>query len=255
MVVKEYVIGDIAKIAHVSVRTLHHYDKIGLLKPSSRALSGYRFYTDLDLETLHDILFYRALGFSLKRISEVLNEDGQQRIPLLQEQKKLLDEHISRLENMRTQLTETLLTEENKMDTKSKYDALGGFDPDQYEGEVKERWGESDAYKESSKRTKKYSKDDWARYKAEADALNEKMIGVMNAGENADSVSAIKVVEEMRLQIDAWFYPCSRQMHAQLGEMYIQDPRFMETYETMQEGMAKFMQSATAANFEKHHER
>jgi len=249
---KEYAIGEVAKLAQVSVRTLHHYDSIGLLKPSSRAVSGYRFYTDKDLNILHDVLFYRALGFSLKRIIEVLKHDTNQRRDLLHSQKLLINEHIDRLMNMRKQLEDTLETEELNMANKQKFEALAGFDPDQYEAEVKEKWGETDASRESARRTKKYNNDDWARYKKEVDALNNELVGVMKNEHAANSTEALTVIEKMRLQIDQWFYPCSRQMHAQLGEMYVMDERFTEGYEAIHPGMAEFMKLATAANYENH---
>lgn len=251
---KEYTVSQAAQEANVSVRTLHHYDQIDLLSPSSRAANGYRYYTEADLSRLYDILFYRALGLSLKQIAQVLQDASEDRHALLILQRQQLDEHIERLQRMRRQLIDTLEKEEQVMAKDKKFDVLEGFDPDQYEDEVKEKWGQTDAYKESARRTKQYSKDDWARYKQEANNLNEQMAALMDDGHYPDSAEALAVVEKMRLQIDTWFYPCSRAMHAQLGEMYVMDARFTETYEKIHTGMAEFMKAATAANFKKHGE-
>lgn len=243
-----YTISQAAQACGISVRTLHHYDAIQLLKPSRRSDSGYRLYTDADLNRLADILFYRALGFSLKQIDRVLKEQTDHRVTLLHEQKQRIDEHIERLQAMREQLVNSLEQEENSMKTENKFAALNGFDPDQYEEEVQQRWSETDAYKASAQRTKQYNKEDWARYQREADALNQDMATLMQKGYAANSDEAIKVVEQMRQLIDTWFYPCSRAMHAQLGEMYVMDERFTATYDNLQPGLARYIMEATAAN-------
>ena len=128
------------------------------------------------------------------------------------------------------------------------FDALDGFDPDQYDAEAKVQWGQTDAYQESARRTKKYSKADWARYKLEHDALNNELITVMNRDLLPTSSEAMAIVEKMRLQIDQWFYPCSHAMHTQLGEMYVQDERFTDNYEQQRAGMAEFLRAAIIAN-------
>ncbi|NCS83127.1 hypothetical protein GW746_01795, partial [Candidatus Saccharibacteria bacterium] len=156
-----------------------------------------------------------------------------------QEIGRLLDEHIVRLQNMRLQLEKTLLKEAKKMAIQDDFDALDGFDPDQYDAEAKVQWGQTDAYQESARRTKKYSKADWARYKLEHDALNNELITVMNRDLLPTSSEAMAIVEKMRLQIDQWFYPCSHAMHTQLGEMYVQDERFTDNYEQQRAGMAE----------------
>ena len=85
----EYAVGEIAKIANVSARTLHHYDKIGLSTPSTRAVSGYRYYTDVDVSRLHRILFFRALGLSLKEIATLLAAEQPERVTQLKTQMHL----------------------------------------------------------------------------------------------------------------------------------------------------------------------
>ena len=243
-------VGDIATLANVSAKTLRHYDKIGLLKPSSRSTSGYRYYSGDDVTRLHRILFYRALGLSLTEISTLLSSDQNDRVTQLKTQMHLLEAHIERLNSMRQQLAITIANEDNDMTIKNDFTALNGFDPDKYEAEAQQKWGETDAYKESKKRTKKYTQADWSRYKSELEQLNSELIAVMEAQLEPTSAEAMAVAEKMRLQIDQWFYPCSPQMHCQLGEMYVQDARFLETYEQQKEGMAQFLWAAIKANAE-----
>lgn len=118
----------------------------------------------------------------------------------------------------------------------------------QYNAEVQQRWGHTDAYKESARRSKNYSAADWERFRAESESINQVIVSLMDAGVPADDPRALEAVEQARLQISKWFYDCSRQMHAQLGQMYIADPRFSATYEAIRPGMAQYMADATAAN-------
>ena len=244
----EHSIGEVAKLANVSIRTLHHYDHIGLLQPSIRGQSGYRFYTSNDLTRLHHILFFRALGLSLNEIATLLESNSKERMPMLLMQKQRIDQHIERLHKMRNELEKTIKEEEQEMNTIDDFSSMNGFDPDQYEQEAKQKWGQTDAYKESARRTKKYSKEEWVQYKAEHDALNTLLIQVMDAQLPADSIEATAIAEKMRLQIDQWFYPCSHEMHCQLAEMYIQDPGFTENYEKQRAGMAVFLNKAIKSN-------
>jgi hypothetical protein len=127
-------------------------------------------------------------------------------------------------------------------------DAFGRLDQSAFEDEVRERWGGTEAYRESTRRTRQYTKEDWARFTAESDAANAAVAALIDEGVAPDDERAVEAVERHRLLIDRWFYPCSRAMHAQLGETYAADPRFTATYEAIRPGMARFMRAATAAN-------
>jgi len=254
-------IGQLAKKAGVSIRTLRHYDEVGLLSPSHRADNGYRFYSASDSQRLHDILFYRALGFSLSEIKKLLSTSPADRYQHLLWQRDQLKAHMSRLERMQIQLDTALQAHRNSradkvkseskiMQKQNEFDVFDGFDPDQYAAEAEEKWGDTDAYKESAKRANSYSDEDWQRYKAELHALNQEMVTLMNDAVQADSEQAQQLAEEMRLQIDHWFYPCSRTMHAQLGEMYVADERFTATYDKISPGLAEYIRDAAQANLE-----
>jgi MerR family transcriptional regulator, thiopeptide resistance regulator len=134
------------------------------------------------------------------------------------------------------------------MDTKDMFNGFDQFDPSKYEDEARERWGHTDAYKESARRTRNYSKADFARIKAEGDALIDRMADVMRAGRKAEDSEAVEIAEAMRLQIDRWFYPCDRAMHDNLGEIYVSDARFAAAYESRAEGLAEFVAAAIKAN-------
>ena len=128
------------------------------------------------------------------------------------------------------------------------FDGFDQFDHAQYADEARERWGDTDAYKESARRTKQYTKQDWQRMKEEMEAVHNGIAAHMRAGKPASDPEVTALAEAHRLHIDRWFYPCSHQMHSALGEMYIQDPRFTATYENISPGLAHYMRDAIVAN-------
>jgi MerR family transcriptional regulator, thiopeptide resistance regulator len=129
-----------------------------------------------------------------------------------------------------------------------RFEVFGDFDPDQYAAEVEERWGDTDAYGESRRRTRGHTKADWEAMKAEGQAATDAMVAAMRAGIPADSPEAMAGAEAHRLQIDRWFYPCSHQMHVGLAEMYLADPRFTATYEKIAPGLTQYLHDAIKAN-------
>jgi hypothetical protein len=139
-----------------------------------------------------------------------------------------------------------------RMTTEEMFEVFGDFDPAEYEDEVKERWGHTDAYAESARRTAKYTKTDWERFKAESEQIGRDTAALMDAGVPADDPRAMDLAEAARLQIDTWFYPCSHEMHVNLAQMYIADPRFTATYEKIHEGMARYWHDAILANALRH---
>ncbi len=248
-----YQIGEVAKIARVSVRTLHHYDALGLLSPSERSEAGYRLYTNRDLERLQHILFYKELGFSLKEIQELMRDPSFDRRQALLAQRRLVEKQTVRLRAIIHLIDRTLASLEGgiQLSKEEMFEVFGDFDPTEYESEVQERWGHTDAYRESQRRTKKYGKEDWQRFKAESDEINESLAVLMAQGVAPTDPRAMDAVERHRLQIDRWFYPCSRAMHVELGKMYVADPRFTATYDAIRPGMAQYVCDAIIANAER----
>jgi len=243
-------IGEVAKLAHVSVRTLHHYDSVGLLRPSGRSEAGYRLYTAEDLERLQTVLLYKELGFGLGEIRDLLAEPGFDRREALRAQRAQLARRSGRIDAMLALVDKTLaaMDEGIPMERDDLFEVFGDFDPAEHEAEAAERWAGAEAYKESARRTRRYTKDDWMRFKAESGAVNQAIAALMDAGVAADDPRAMDAVERHRLLIDEWFYPCSRDLHEELGRLYVADPRFTATYEKICPGMAAYVRDATAAN-------
>lgn len=243
-------VSQAAEVAHVTVRTLHHYDEIGLLVPSGRAPNGYRLYGDEDLARLQQILLFRQLGFGLEAIGQLVDATMYERRRALEAQRELLLEQRDRTSAIIRGVDAAIQALENgiTMDKSKMFDGFDDFDPTKYEEEAEARWGQSDAYKESMKRTRSYSKDQWAEIKSEGDGIFERMAALMASGVEADSEGAMDLAEEHRGHIDRWFYPCSYAMHASLSTMYTADPRFAAFFEKRGEGLAEYVRLAIEAN-------
>lgn len=247
-----HTIGEVARLAHVSVRTLHHYDDLGLLVPSDRSDAGYRLYTTRDLERLQQVLFYKELGFGLEEIRKIMADPDFDRREALESQRQLVAEQATRLEALLGLIDRTLdsLKGGVRLTKEEMFEVFGDFDPAEYDEEAKDRWGDTDAYKESARRTARYTKQDWARYKEEAEKVTATIAALMDEGVPPSDVRATHAVEENRLLIDRWFYPCSRQMHAALGQMYVGDHRFAQHYEKIRSGMARYICDAIEASLD-----
>ena len=243
-----YSVSRVAGLAGVTVRTLHHYDEIGLLVPGERTAAGYRIYTDADLERLQQIRFYRELGFGLDEIATLLDtadprEHFRRQHRLLTGRIKKLAEMVTAIEfAMEAQKVGVNLTPEER------FEVFGDFEPDNHADEAEERWGSTDAYAESQRRTSRYSKADWQRFRTESDDWGRRLAAVMEAGQPATGSAAMDLAEEHRQQISRWFYECSYEIHTGLADMYVADPRFTATYEKIKPGMARFLNEAIHAN-------
>jgi MerR family transcriptional regulator, thiopeptide resistance regulator len=248
-----WTVGGAAEIGKVSVRTLHHYDEIGLLLPSERSASGYRLYSSGDLERLHQILLFRELGFALPDIRRVMLDPGFDRAEALRAQRSLLVEKVRRTEAMLNAIDAALAAAEGgtMMTKEGLTDMFGelfdGFDPADYEDEVKERWGETDAYKQSTARTKRYTKADWERIAAEGAEVTAEFVALMDAGLAPDSPEAIAVASRHHANLEKWFYDCPPKMYAGLAQMWVDDDRFTKNLDKAREGLAAFQSAAARA--------
>ena len=243
-------ISEAATFAGVSARVLRHYDDIGLLRPSDRSDAGYRRYSDDDLLTLQRIVAYRAMGMGLDEIRALLAATPADAIDQLERQEHALR---SAMERLTTQLEDVTMTRKaRRMGMQLTPDEIrelfGDEDPTQHQQEVEERWGDTDAYRESHRRTSRYTKADWMRQAAESGDIEGAFVEAMQAGFPADSAEAKAAAERHRMQIDTWFYPCSHEMQTGLAEMYIADPRFTAHYEARAEGLAQYVHDAIIAN-------
>ncbi|OKK18490.1 transcriptional regulator [Streptomyces sp. CB00455] len=245
-----YSVGKVAGLAGVTVRTLHHYDEIGLLSPSGRSHAGHRRYDDADLDRLQRILFYRELGFPLEEVAVLLDDPRSDPQQHLRRQHALLSERITRLQQMAEAVEHAM--EAKKMGInltpEERFEVFGDHDPGQYAKEAEQRWGATDAYAQSRARAAAHTKDDWKRILAEAEDINRRLAALMDCGASAGSAAAMDLAEEHRGWISQNHYDCSHAMHTCLGEMYIADERFAAHYDAVRPGLAVFLRDAITAN-------
>ncbi|WP_051740531.1 MerR family transcriptional regulator [Kitasatospora sp. MBT66] len=243
-------VGAVARIAKVTVRTLHHYDEIGLLSPRGRTPAGYRRYDEADLGRLQRILFYRELGFPLEEIAAVLDDDSVSPSEHLRRQHRLLTDRIAHLQKLAVAVEHAMEAEKMgiQLTPEEKFELFGEHYREEWEGEAEQRWGDTPAWAESQRRTGGYDKADWQRIKAEADALNARLAEVFTAGEPADGGPAMDLAEAHRQHIRDNFYDCTYEIHRGLAGMYVADPRFTAVYEQLAPGLAQWLHDAMLAN-------
>jgi MerR family transcriptional regulator, thiopeptide resistance regulator len=252
----DYSVGQVARYAGISVRTLHHYDEIGLLNPGGRTRTGYRRYAERDLERLQQVLYYRELGFPLEEIATILDDPGTDAAAHLRRQHALLTRRIDRLREMVASVERAMEAEKMgiSLTPEERFEVFGDNDPAQYADEAEERWGDTDAYRQSQQRSRSYRKEDWLAIKAESASITDRLAAAMAAGEPADGPVATGLAEEHRRHIDRWFYDLGYPMHRGLAEMYLADPRFTANYENVAAGLARYLHDAIQANADRHEE-
>lgn len=242
---RTYQVKEVAALAGVSVRALHHYDEIGLLVPSARTAAGYRLYDDGDLLRLQQIAIGRELGLSLEEIRRSLDDPDFDRRRALLDQRAQLQARAQQTAEMIRAIDRALdALEEDTVDPK---ELFGGFDPARYEDEARARWGHTEAYRVSAERTKGYTRADWERVRDENAAIYADAVAALRAGTPPDDPAALALAERHRRSIDRWFYPCSPAMHARLADMYEADDRFRASIDAHGEGLTTFLVAAIRA--------
>ena len=230
MLIKEF-----ADFTGVSVRTLHYYDEIGLLRPAfvDRA-TGYRFYDENSLLRMQEILFYRELDFSLKSIGEILSSPNYDKSQALNEQKQLLILKKERLERLISAI-DSAVKGENVMN------AFDNSEFEKHKAEAKERWGQTQAYQQYEAKTKDYSQQNFDALAAEMDAIFQAFAQCMNRGETPVSDQAQHLVKQLQKHITQNYYNCTNQILAGLGQMYVADDRFRQNIDRHADGTATFV--------------
>lgn len=241
--------GAVAALVGVSVRTLHHWDRIGLAPASRRTSSDYRVYDDHDVARLHRVLVYRESGFPLSEIGALLDDPHINEDTHLARQRELLVRRIAHLQEMVSAVDR--LKEANAVNTpltpEDRAEIFGTEWKESWQSEAEERWGDTPQWEQSQQREASMSKDDWKEVKAGTDALNADLAAARRAGVDPASPEAAELVSRHRASISA-FYDCTRSMQVLLARMYVQDPRFSETYDSIEPGLTGWIVAAVEAD-------
>lgn len=242
-------VGEISRLTGVSIRTLHHYHEIGLVVPRERTEAGYRLYGPAEVARLQEVLFFRELGFGLDDIKAMVGRPDYHRTTALQRQRELLEAKTEHLLAMIEALDAAVEAERRgtPMSNEDLLGVFGDFDPAEHEEEARERWGGTDAYEESARRTARYTKADWEQIARASAEVDQAFLALMAAGVAPDSPQAMEVAERHRSHISKWFYECTREIHAGLGQMYVADASFAERIDRAGKGLARYMSAAIEA--------
>ena len=233
-------IKEFAEFTGVSVRTLHYYDEIGLLKPARiDKTTGYRFYDENSLLRMQEILFYRELDFPLKSIGEILSSSNYNKTKILQEQKQMLIMKKERLERLIAAID----------DAEKGENVMKAFDNsefEKYKAEAQERWGNTDAYQEHAQKTRNYGKDKWNGLVADMDAIFHEFAICMKNGNTPNAEESQSLVKKLQDHINENYYTCTNEILSGLGQMYIADERFQNNIDKHAEGTAAYVSEAIA---------
>lgn len=232
-------VKEVANLVGVSVRTLHYYDEIGLLVPEKISEAGYRLYSDKNLETLQQILFFKELGFPLKKIQEILTSPSFDQQESLKIQRNLLLEKRNRLNTMIETVEKTIqhMKGEIHMSNKEKFEGFD-FSDNPYEQEAREKWGDK-AVDEANEKAKNMTTIDQEKF-------NEIYRNLASLRHLApQSKEAQDGIHEWYVYLNK-FGSYSLEAFKGLGQMYIDDERFTKNIDQFGDGLARFMRDAMA---------
>ncbi|MGL4739146.1 MAG: MerR family transcriptional regulator [Cellulosilyticaceae bacterium] len=236
-------VHEVSRVAGISVRTLHYYDEIGLLKPAQTTDVGYRLYDHSNFIKLEKILFLREIGFALKEIKGILEHAENDEEALLRKQRDLLTLQKERLEKLIGIIEERL--DGGKQMNFEAFDAKQIEETKKkYHDEVQARWGDTDAYKECEKKTNKYSKEEWAKVMADGNEIFRAFAAYRGEPVSQQEVQAL--VKSWQDHITKNFYTCTNEILAGLGQMYSLDERFTKNIDQHGEGTAAYITEAIA---------
>ena len=240
---KAYTVGQLATMAGVSVRTLHHYDQIGLLEPSARTEAGYRLYGEPELLRLQQILFFKELDLPLGEVRQILDDPGFDQVTALEHHRQSLQQRMERLTRLLKTIDKTIdrLTEDDM--TLTDQELYEGFSTEQierYKREAREMYDPA-LVRESEQRVKKMSRAEWQAVKAEGEAVTTALAALIDR-EPGDAE-----VQTLIARHHAWienFYPCSAEVYRGLAQGYVEHPEFRAFYEKVRPGLAGFLSAA-----------
>ena len=236
-------INEAARLAGVTERTLRYYDRIGLLRPSGMTDGGYRLYDGAAMQRLQQILFFRELGFPLAQIREIMDSPGYDRDEALRRHRALLIAERDRLNGL-IELAERTLKGESDMS----FDAFDRSEierqRDAYAAEACARWGSTDAYAESERKTAGYGKEEWTMIEQEAGEIFAAFAALRGHAPDDPDVQAL--VARWQAHITKHYYACTKEILAGLGQMYAADERFMQNIDRVGVGTAQLMSDAIA---------
>ncbi|MFG2414921.1 MerR family transcriptional regulator [Streptomyces goshikiensis] len=249
-----YAVGQVSAFAGVSVRTLHYYDRTGLLSPGGRSRAGYRQYEDVDLARLQQILLYRELGFPLDEIAEILADPQANALAHLRTRQRQLANEIARLRQLAEVAERAIEVQQTgvPLAPEERFEVFGEIAFDlSYATDAQLKWRDSKGHREAMARASDHTKEDWRRLMAEAATWRAELLAGHDDGEPADGERIMDIAEQHRLHVSRWFTPCQPEMHRRIADDFAADPRaFALVVPPLQQrpGLAAYLAQAVHAN-------
>lgn len=234
-------VKEVSDLSGISVRTLHYYDQIDLLKPSEITESGYRLYDKEDLDRLQQILFLKELDFRLMDIKNIIDNPDYSKSQALEKHRELLILKKQRLDRLIKLIEKTLKGECEVSFSEFDMSEITQAQKE-YKEETEKLYGGSDSYKESKRRTDSYNEKDWEKITTEAREIYRSFAN--HIGEDPSSPEVQQLVLQWQQHITKYYYECTKEILAGLGQMYVGDERFMKNIDKYGEGTALLMSSA-----------
>lgn len=245
-------VGEVADLVGVSVRTLHHWDDIGLVSPQWRSWADYRLYSEEDVAQFYQVLLYRETGMPLKTIRDMLESNSspadhlQRQLELLQQRKHRV---TSMIESVHQLLEDTM--NHNEPLSADHTAKILGREWSKWEKEAEERWGDTEDWAISQQRAAQLGKDDFAARQMVMHKLDQRLAQAFESGMAPDSPDAHALAEEHRACLSQWF-PVSHSKHALIAQGYTADPRFTAHYDKYAKGLAVWLEKAIQSNAQRH---
>lgn len=232
-----YLIKKASEISGVSVRTLHHYDEIGLLSPQKHE-NGYRYYSEEDMSILQTILFYKYLGFSLKQIKELINHDGKEITFHLKKQLILMQKEKERILTLIETLEKTIESRERRMNmsTKEKFNGFTYHDNQKYKQAAVDLYGE-DVVEQTIERQR-------GKEQEIADGFNEIFFAFsknMSNGLNALNKENIELAQRLYKHLCEYAFDCTIDVFSSIGFGYVQNEEFRDNLDKFGKGTAQYV--------------
>ncbi|CAM2794260.1 MerR family transcriptional regulator [Saccharomonospora xinjiangensis] len=242
-------VGQVSARLGVTIRALHHWDEIGLARPSLRTTGGYRLYTATDLERLHRIVVYREIGLGLDRIKAIVDDPATDVPSALRTQRAQVAERISRLQQLSAELDRMidahdrglLLTEEQQA-------AIFGpeWNPD-WPFEARSRYGDTAQWQQYAERCAFRSAEEWQAVADTIADFDRALADAMGAGVTPGSPEANRLVERHRGVFSSSYFPLTRRMQVCLGRRYESDAQFAAHYDGIRPGLASWFRQCIDA--------
>lgn len=250
---KELTVRQLAAISGVTVRTLHHYDGIGLLKPASVGANGYRYYGRAELLRLQRILFHREMGVPLEEIGELLQLEGEDQVAVLQAHRRRLEAEGRRLSELieTIDLTIASIKGESSMSNADLYRGFSAEKQAQYEAWLVERYGEPmrEDIARSRRRHASMTQDEQAALMRELQQVEEALAEACRRGIDVAAAPVTGLIRRHRAWVAAmWDKPCAPEAYAGLADLYQSHPDFVARYERLAPGFTQYLVRAMKAH-------